>query len=87
MVIVFLSQGNTDQTDEGVFWLPIYGIDRELEKLFHDVGGHTSQLACIDGYTNLIIDDEKLRMRHQKQIIVLYCITKVLSLLGLLGTV
>jgi hypothetical protein len=29
----------SDHSDDGDFWTPIYGIDRELEKLFHDVGG------------------------------------------------
>ena len=48
--------------DIGVFWLPIYGIGRELEKLFRDVEGITSHIAFIDGYNNLIINDEKLRM-------------------------
>ena len=56
------SQGNTDQSDTGVFWCPIYGIDRELEKLFHDVGGRTSHITFVDRCANLIIDDEKLRM-------------------------
>jgi hypothetical protein len=37
-----------------------------LEKLFHDVGGRTSHIAFVDGYTNLIIDDEKFRMRSTK---------------------
>ena len=26
----FLSRGNTDQTDQGVFWSPIYGIGRNI---------------------------------------------------------
>ena len=59
------SKRNQDSED-GVFWTPIYGIDRELEKLFRDVGGRTSHIAFINGYTDLIIDDEKLRMRSTK---------------------
>lgn len=55
-----------DPSDSGVFWRPVYGIDRELEKLFRDVGGRTSHIGFVDGYTNLIIDDKKLRMRSTK---------------------
>jgi len=44
----------------------MYGIYRELEKIFRDVGGWTSHSAFVDGYTNLIIDDEKLRMHSTK---------------------
>jgi hypothetical protein len=54
-----------DDMEGGVYWSPIYGIDRELEKLFRDVGGRTSHIAFIDGYTDLIID-EQLRMRSTK---------------------
>ena len=53
---------NTDHSDSGVFWSPIYGIDRELKKLFREMGGRASHIAFRDGYTNLIIDDKKLRM-------------------------
>jgi hypothetical protein len=59
-------QGKADQTDDGVFWSPIYGVDQELEKLFHDVDGQTSHIAFVDGYTNLIIDNEKLRIHSTK---------------------
>jgi hypothetical protein len=52
-----------NDTEDSVFWRPVFGIDRELEKLFRDVGGRTSDICFIEGYTNLIIDDEKLRMR------------------------
>ena len=44
----------------------MYGIDRELEKRSRDVGGRTSNIGFVDGYTNLIIDDEKMRMRSTK---------------------
>ncbi len=60
------SPRRANDPESGVFWSPIYGIDRELEKLFRDVGGRTSQIAFIDGYTDLIIDDEKLRMHSTK---------------------
>jgi hypothetical protein len=60
------SPRRTEDQEGGVFWSPIYGIDRELEKLFRDVGGRTSHIAFVDGYTDLIIDDEKLRMRSTK---------------------
>ena len=59
-------QGSADQTDNGAFLRPIYSIDRELEKLFHDVGGQTSHIAFIDGFANLIIDDDKLGMLSTK---------------------
>ena len=49
--------------DEGLFWSPVYDVDRELEKVFRDMGGHASRLAFIRVYRNLIIDDKKLRMR------------------------
>ncbi len=44
----------------------MFGIDRDLEKLFRDVGGWTANTCFVDGYTNLIINDEKLRMRSTK---------------------
>jgi hypothetical protein len=34
--------------------------------MFRDVGGRTSSIAFIEGYSNLIIDDEKLRLRSVK---------------------
>ena len=27
-------KSDADETDSGVFWRPVYGIDRKLEKLF-----------------------------------------------------
>ena len=57
---------NTDHSDGGVFWSPIYGTDQKLKKLFRDVGGRTSHIAFIAGHTNLIINDEKLRMQSMK---------------------
>ena len=45
----------TEELEDGVFWSPIYGIDRELEKLFRDVGGWTSDIAFVNGYTDMII--------------------------------
>jgi len=60
------SISRTENLEDGVFWSPIYGIDRELEKLFRDVGGRTSDIAFINGYTDLIIDDKKLCMRSTK---------------------
>jgi len=41
-------------------------VDRELEKMFCDVGGHASKLAFVLGKSSLIIDDEKLRGRSSK---------------------
>ena len=39
----------TEDLEVGVFWSPIYGIDRELEKLFRDVRGRrqTSLLLMV----------------------------------------
>jgi hypothetical protein len=54
------------ETDDAVFWKPVFGIVRELEKLFRDVGGRTSNICFVDGYTNLMVDDEKLRMHSVK---------------------
>jgi hypothetical protein len=31
------AKSDADETDSGVFWRPVYGIDRELEKLFRDI--------------------------------------------------
>ncbi len=65
----FESQSGTSQTndtdnhDRCVFWKPVFAIYRELEKLFHDIGGQNADICFVDGYTNLIIDDEKLRVR------------------------
>ena len=55
-----------EDVEDAVFWRPVFGVDRELEKLFRDVGGRTSEICFVEGYTNLIIDDEKLRMRSTK---------------------
>ncbi len=55
--------GSADQTDNSAFWCPIYGIDRKLENLFCALGGQPSHVAFIRGYTNLILDEEKLRMQ------------------------
>jgi hypothetical protein len=60
------AQSNSGDQEGGVFWRPVFGIDRELEKLFRDVGGRTAHICFVDGYTNLIIDDEKLRMCSSK---------------------
>ena len=49
-----------------LYYNPVYGTDRELEKLFRDIGSHTSKLAYIQGLTDCIIDDEKLRQRSTK---------------------
>ena len=38
-----------DDGEEGVFWRPVFGIDRELEKLFRDVGGRTSDICSSMG--------------------------------------
>ena len=37
-----------------------------MEKLFRDLGGKPSHIGFVDVYTNLIIDDKKLRMRSTK---------------------
>jgi hypothetical protein len=55
-----------EEVEDAVFWRPVFGIDRELEKLVRDVGGRTSEICFVEGYSNLIIDDEKLRMRSTK---------------------
>ena len=57
---------DTDNPDKCVFWKPVFGIDRELEKLFCDIRGQTADVCLVDGYTNLIMDDEQLRMRSTK---------------------
>jgi len=56
-------ESNEDQYDGGEFWRSVYDIDRELKKLFSDIRGRTSHVHFIDGYTNLAIDNKKLRMR------------------------
>jgi len=60
------AKSDASKADSGVFWRPVYGVDRELEKLFRDVGGRTADICFVDGYTNLIIDDEKLGMCSSK---------------------
>ena len=52
-----------NRDDECLFFAPVYGIDRDLEQLFRDLGGQASRLAYIEGLTNGIIDDEKTRGR------------------------
>ena len=63
------SMSGVDHLDDGVFWRPVYRIDRELEKLFGDVGdvgGRTADIYFIEGFTNLIIDNKELRMHSTK---------------------
>jgi len=38
------SKSEDEDTNGGVFWHPVLGIDQELEKLFRDVRGHTSDI-------------------------------------------
>jgi hypothetical protein len=57
---------DTDESEGGVFWKPMFGIDRELEKIFRDVGRRTADICFVDSYTNLIINNEKLRMHSNK---------------------
>ena len=52
-----------DRDDEVLTFDSVYRIDRELEKLFRDLGGHASRLAHIEGVTDKMIDDEKTRTR------------------------
>ena len=52
-----------DRDDEVLTFDSVYRIDRELEKLFRDLGGHASRLAHIEGVTDMMIDDEKTRTR------------------------
>ena len=52
--------------NDSITFASVYWHDRELEKLFRDLGGHVSGLAFICGLTQLIIDDDKLRMRSPK---------------------
>ena len=58
-----LPLGSHRAEDESLFFNPVYGRDCDLEKLFCDIGGHSAILAFISGFTDLIIDDEKMRMR------------------------
>jgi len=51
---------------DSISFAQVYQHDRELEKLFRDLGGHVSGLAFIRAVTQLIIDDDKLRMRSAK---------------------
>jgi hypothetical protein len=55
-----------EQNKNGVLWKPIYGIDQELEQLFRDVEGRTSNIAFVHVYTNLIIDDKELQLHSAK---------------------
>ena len=54
------------EAEECLTYAPNYGIDRELEKLLRDLGGHASRLAYIEGVTDGMIDDEKTRGRSAK---------------------
>ena len=54
------------EADNSIFFNPVYGLDKEFEKLLRDIGSHVSKIAFIPGFTNLIIDDEKNRMRSAK---------------------
>ena len=46
-----------DDNEDGIFWKPVYGFDRELEKMFRDVGWQTSSIAFVEGYSNPINDE------------------------------
>ena len=60
------ASSEVEDIDDCVFWRPVYDIDRELKKSFQDVGGRTSDICFLEGLTNLIIDDKKLRMHSTK---------------------
>lgn len=50
MIILKDSLSLDNETDIGVFWKSVYGIDHELEKLVRDMHGKTSNICFIDGY-------------------------------------
>ncbi len=58
MAIVFFLGETQIRLIKGYFGHP----SMVLVGILHDMGGRISQIALIDGYMNLIIDDEKLRI-------------------------
>ena len=52
--------------DETLHFSPVYERDRELDKVFWDFGGHASRIAFIKGWTHLLVDDDKTRLRSKK---------------------
>ena len=56
----------SEQDEDTLCWNPVYDTDREMEKLFVQFGNHSATLVFVEGYTDLIIDDEKLCMRSHK---------------------
>ena len=68
-------KSNTDKT---LHFSPVYERDRELDKVFWDFGGHASRIAFIKGWSHLLIDDNKTRLRSKK---VSCCLMKNYALL------
>merc|ERR1711982_167609 len=52
--------------DETLHFSPVYERDRELDKVFWDFGGHASRIAFIKGWSHLLVDDDKTRLRSKK---------------------
>merc|ERR1711933_201214 len=56
----------TNDDDEALHFSAVYERDRELDKVFWDFGGHASRIAFIKGWSHLLIDDDKTRLRSKK---------------------
>lgn len=59
----FEGDGGVNREDLSLTWTSPYDIDKSLENLFFMIGRQASKLCFVQGRTNLIIDDDKLKLR------------------------
>jgi len=55
--------GGVNRRDASLTWSSVYNIDQDLEHLFSMLGRQSSKLCFVLGRTDLIIDDDKLKLR------------------------
>ena len=55
--------GGVNRRDTSMTWTSVYDIDEQLEQLFYMIGREASKLCYVKGRTDLIIDDDKLKLR------------------------
>lgn len=61
----FEGDGGVNHQDVSVTWTSVYDTDQDLENLFHVIGRQASKLCFVKGRTDLIIDDDKLKLRSK----------------------
>lgn len=55
--------GGVNGRDVSTTWTSVFDIDQQLEQLFYLIGRQASKLCYVKGRTDLVIDDDKLKLR------------------------